>query len=613
MNDSMEIHEPTPQFRAALERDMIGAFRRGTQFAPPGSRRSGRLGRVFALVACAVLTLAIGLAFGTSTGYASGRIEGDRQRSEMAASTIEVTGQLTALRADLARTRADLARRAAERGAVPQASLLAAESELRAMEASAGRIELDLTQSREVTAPSQPALIRSIPMKRALAITCSALAIGAQAGPAQQGVPIVDLPSASVRSPETFGTVLGVRQLPGGRLLVNDGRRHLVKLLDSTLATGTVVIDSEPGNANSYGPYGTALIPYRGDSSLFSHFDSQTLLVLDGVGRIARVSALPEPTARNSLIGVKSSGAGIDDKGRLLYKNSPPTYMLLGDADPATGASRSHVTQPGDSLEIFRADLDARRIDTVGRVMQAWSGGRISVVFGTNGARDRLKVTMNPLTSVDEWAVLSDGTIAFVRGQDYHIDWIHPDGSRSSTGKLPFDWKRLTDDDKQKLLDSARTAQEAVAAKQLANEVKSRLTEIGTPDAGGGMTGRSGQRGDGAGRGGGGGRGMLVDFAPLKEIADYYPAIRPGAAIADLDGNLWILPTASAQSKNGELVYDVVNPRKGLFERVRAPEGRSIAGFGKGGIVYLVSGDRTNGFYLERTKLGTIGGKAPAK
>jgi hypothetical protein len=89
---------------------------------------------------------------------------------------------------------------------------------------------------------------------------------------------------------------------------------------------------------------------------------------------------------------------------------------------------------------------------------------------------------------------------------------------------------------------------------------------------------------------------------PLSEIPDYYPPIRENSAIADLDGNLWILTTTTAQSKHGELVYDVVNPKKGLFERVRMPEGRSIAGFGKG-VIYLQSGDRANGFYLERVKL----------
>jgi hypothetical protein len=42
-----------------------------------------------------------------------------------------------------------------------------------------------------------------------------------------------------------------------------------------------------------------------------------------------------------------------------------------------------------------------------------------------------------------------------------------------------------------------------------------------------------------------------------------------------------------------------------LFERVRMPVGRSIAGFGKGGVIYLQSGNRAEGFYLERVKLET--------
>jgi hypothetical protein len=90
---------------------------------------------------------------------------------------------------------------------------------------------------------------------------------------------------------------------------------------------------------------------------------------------------------------------------------------------------------------------------------------------------------------------------------------------------------------------------------------------------------------------------------PISDIPDFYPPIRRNSAMADADGNLWILPTTSAQSQHGELVYDVVNPKKGLFQRVRMPVGRSIAGFGKGGVLYLQSGDMANGFHLERVKL----------
>lgn len=96
---------------------------------------------------------------------------------------------------------------------------------------------------------------------------------------------------------------------------------------------------------------------------------------------------------------------------------------------------------------------------------------------------------------------------------------------------------------------------------------------------------------------------MLTEFVPLKEIADYYPAIRSGAVKADLDGNLWILPTSSAQSKAGELIYDIVNKKGVLAQRVRVPLGRSIAGFGHNGIVYLMQRDVNGAWFLERSRI----------
>ena len=91
--------------------------------------------------------------------------------------------------------------------------------------------------------------------------------------------------------------------------------------------------------------------------------------------------------------------------------------------------------------------------------------------------------------------------------------------------------------------------------------------------------------------------------APLSEIPDFYPPVHRDAASGDLEGNLWILPTTSAQSRSGELVYDVVSPKRGLFARVRMPVGRSIVGFGRGGVLYLQSGDRKQGFRIERVKV----------
>ena len=95
----------------------------------------------------------------------------------------------------------------------------------------------------------------------------------------------------------------------------------------------------------------------------------------------------------------------------------------------------------------------------------------------------------------------------------------------------------------------------------------------------------------------------LATLTRYSALPDYAPPLRANATMPDLDGNLWILPRVSTLSRRGELVYDVVNANGDLFERVRVPLGRAIAGFAKGGVVYLTSGDVKTGFYLERTRL----------
>ena len=60
---------------------------------------------------------------------------------------------------------------------------------------------------------------------------------------------------------------------------------------------------------------------------------------------------------------------------------------------------------------------------------------------------------------------------------------------------------------------------------------------------------------------------------------------------------------AVSLTQAGELVYDVVTPKSGLAYRVRLPAGRSIAGFGHDGIVYLMSGSAAQGWTLERVRI----------
>ena len=421
-------------------------------------------------------------------------------------------------------------------------------------------------------------------MKRALAMTCSALSIASSAVGGQNGVRILDLPPATAKAAVKFGSLLDVRDVGGGRLIVNDGLRRQMLLLDSSLKILSVPVDSVPGNANSYGPRAVPLVRYVGDSLLTSDMNARTMLVMSPSGQVVRAIA---PPVEDFPITLPSRGAGIDSKGRMIFQgfNRPDFEATRAMSDD------QRVHQKQDSVPILRADLDARRIDTLARVMT----GGTTKLMGRATENGPIRFSTFPIENVDDWALLSDGSLAIVRGQDYHIDWIDPDGKKHSTTKLPFDWKRLTDEDKQKLIDSTRDAASAAMSRALGAAAARPPADV--------------PQQPGARRFVPADPNAQVQRAPveylapdLKDLPDYYPPIRLNAVMPDLDGNLWILPTSSAQSKQGELVYDVVNA-KGDFHRVRMPVGKSIAGFGKGGVVYLQSGDRATGFFLERTRV----------
>jgi hypothetical protein len=400
-------------------------------------------------------------------------------------------------------------------------------------------------------------------------------------------VPIVELPPATTKARQIFAGIIGIREVPGGKVLVNDARNRRMVRLDSTLAQVDAPLDSIPGNSGYYGPRIIPILPYLGDSTLTTDPNAGTLLMLGPTGKVERALASPYTQTVPPFVGVvtalRDRYSGVDEKGRILFEGRG---LPLGPDVPVA----ERVAQLArDTVPILRADLVTRRLDTVAFVK---SGGSTRMM-GRADPSGPVRVSRMPAEAVDVWGVTTSGAVGVVRGHDYHVDWIEPDGRKHSSAKLPFDWKRLGDEEKQKLIDSTRV--EVVRTMGLALTVKPMAEDDGK-GAGGRAQAPPGVRAPGAP--------TPVEYVPpeLKDIPDFYPALRISAAIADMDGNLWILPNTSAQSKNGELVYDVVNPA-GDFHRVRLPLGRSIAGFGKGGVVFLQVGDRVNGWTLERTRV----------
>jgi hypothetical protein len=440
-------------------------------------------------------------------------------------------------------------------------------------------------------------------------LTSIALLAATAAGAQQpQQPPIRPLGPVIATAKENVANVNHLRALPGGRVLVNDMARRRVLLFDSTLTSFTVVADSTSATANAYSGRIGSLIAYRGDSTLFVDPFAMSMLVLDGNGKVARVMSVPRSEDASSLSGPFATTAGFDKQGRLVYRMFPRFTMTMGP-----GGTPTPPVQP-ESMAIGRVDLASRKVDTVGFVKIPKMNMQMN--RDENG---RMTITreLNPLPVVDEWAVLSDGTVALVRGRDYHVDLVGNDGVLRSATKMPFDWQRLSDEDKVAFIDSVK----AQRARMVANaptgtgQVVTGGPPGGTPAGGqtqmmvieGGvrMAGPGGDRNtpppSGAAGGGPSMQAPQVTFVAPSELPDYKPPFFSGSVRPDADGNLWIQTIPTRQVPGGP-VYDVVNNKGELIDRVQVPAGRTIAGFGAGGLVYLSSRGES-GVLIEKAKL----------
>ena len=250
-------------------------------------------------------------------------------------------------------------------------------------------------------------------------------------------------------------------------------------------------------------------------------------MVVYGSARTLRFHQLPCGTQLRVEVGVMNVSlrslpprCGVDAKGNLIYQGlryvpRSPVSNLHGK----TGVS-------WDSLPFVRANADTRRLDTIAAVAVATA---MRVGLKVENGRAVTTIMTSPLSNVDDWVVLSDGTVIVVRGHDYHVEWIAPNGEIGAGGKLPFDWKRLSDEDKQQLVDSAK-AERSKRAAELKAQFGDRLTSsppaFTTPGSPPGSFSVL-RTPPGA---------VVSSYAlveedpPLSEIPDYWPPIRLNAA-----------------------------------------------------------------------------------
>ncbi len=345
-------------------------------------------------------------------------------------------------------------------------------------------------------------------------------------------------------SSELLGNSATVRPLSNGQLLVHDPARRRVLLFDSNLQRAAIVADTTSQTANAYGHGLTGLVPFTGDSSLMTDVSTGTFVVLDPVGKIARIIRFNR-TANRALTRLPSGGLAFDHAGHLLYRAPPPFYLSLLAPD---FVGDTLMVGP-DSVPILRAELATGHVDTL--AMLEAPRARQAVTRRGQGLGGNGHPAFNPIPAGDDWTMLNDGTLAVVRVHDYRVERVRSDRHLVAGPVIHVPMVRIPNAMKVLLVAGLR------AADSLAE--RSEPSPPGTPR-----------------------------FAVVEpgDLPDFQPRFTADAARGDADGNVWVHVNPAASPGLG-LTYDVINPSGVLIDRVQFPDGSTLVGFGPG-VAYLL-------------------------
>src|SRR5437762_10151912 len=93
-----------------------------------------------------------------------------------------------------------------------------------------------------------------------------------------------------------------------------------------------------------------------------------------------------------------------------------------------------------DSAPVLTMNVKRRTVDTVLRVA---SGSVLTMQLSANSTNSNTKTPIFPV--FDDWAVMTDGTVAVMRGREYRVDFYTGDGARTTGPRLAYPWRPVTD------------------------------------------------------------------------------------------------------------------------------------------------------------------------
>jgi hypothetical protein len=369
-----------------------------------------------------------------------------------------------------------------------------------------------------------------------------------------QSVPVRDFPKPSREIEDPFSIVTGALEIKPGQVLAIDGTEMQMVLVDFAKGTRTEVGRQGSGPGEYRGPAG--LLRVRGD----------TIWLLDAM--LQRVTAFnPDLTPGTTfplLILDQStmtvlSAPFFSDRMGTVYSNAMKIQGGVGG-----GGNDIQMSIP-DSVGVVRFDPRQAARTEVTKVRFPVSGKP-----EISRAGNAMKMTMSfpGLIASDPWAVFPDGRIAIVRGATYTIEFIAPDGKKSTAGRIAYEPIRVTAADQKAEMDEAKRQMEE----------QGKMAQKMMP------------------------AGFSMDFEllPPANWPSHYPAVGALGLLAAPDGRLWV--RRAIPFRLGREQWDVIDAGGKLVARWRLPPKTTITAVGQG-VVYAVRTDDDDLRYLQRVEI----------
>ena len=393
-------------------------------------------------------------------------------------------------------------------------------------------------------------------MRRPHVLPLAALVVGA-APAAAQTVPVRTLSAPEAEYAEPFSQINGVRELRDGRVVVSDLRDRTLQLVD--LKTGRAQKISREGSGPNEYALPMRMFALQGDTTVVLDPGNQRLLVIAPNGKAVATVPLVSAETRGPDGGRMQrimSPRGMDARGRIYFQHNG---MEMTPEGPKTL----------DSAAVIRFDPATKKADTLAYLRLAKSNVQ------TSGSQNNMRVSIgmaNPFAAQDDWAVFPVGRVAILRVADYHIDWIAPNKTRTSSAPVKFERVKVTDADKKAWRDNR------------AGGTTIMMTTAAGPGGTKSSVGTAPPR---------------VDLPEPTDWPAYKPPFTQGAAQAAPNGQLWVLRALAAGTPP---TYDVFDPAGRLLGRVVLPKNARLVGFGTG-TAYVVRRDEDDLQYLQRYRI----------